>query len=103
MAAGETLKYVTHELGGKSPLIVFEDADIKNAVSASMLANFYSAGEICSNGTRVFVHTAIRGRFLAALKERVEKIRFENVLDLQTQMGSAARTTPRPWSMHRYG
>lgn len=86
--AAETLKYVTLELGGKSPLIIFEDADIDNAVSAAMLANFYSAGEICSNGTRVFVHVSIRDRFLAALKERVEKIRVGEPLDPDTQMGS---------------
>jgi betaine-aldehyde dehydrogenase len=86
--AAETLKYVTLELGGKSPLIIFEDADIDNAVSAAMLANFYSAGEICSNGTRVFVHVSIRDRFLAALKERVEKIRVGEPLDPNTQMGS---------------
>ncbi|MCH4144043.1 betaine-aldehyde dehydrogenase [Acetobacter peroxydans] len=86
--AAETLKYVTLELGGKSPLIIFEDADIDNAVSAAMLANFYSAGEICSNGTRVFVHVSIRDRFLAALKERVEKIRVGDPLDPNTQMGS---------------
>lgn len=86
--AAETLKYVTLELGGKSPLIVFEDADIDNAVSAALLANFYSAGEICSNGTRVFVHVSIRDRFLAALKARVEKIRVGAPLDPQTQMGS---------------
>ena len=86
--AAETLKYVTLELGGKSPLIVFEDADIDNAVSAALLANFYSAGEICSNGTRVFVHVSIRDRFLVALKARVEKIRVGAPLDPQTQMGS---------------
>lgn len=86
--AAETLKYVTLELGGKSPLIIFEDADIDNAVSAALLANFYSAGEICSNGTRVFVHVSIRDRFLAALKERVKKIRVGEPLDPQTQMGS---------------
>lgn len=86
--AAETLKYVTLELGGKSPLIIFEDADIDNAVSAAMLANFYSAGEICSNGTRVFVHVSIRDRFLTALKERVEKIRVGEPLDPNTQMGS---------------
>ena len=52
-----TLKHVTLELGGKSPLIVFDDADLDNAVSGALLGNFYSAGEVCSNGTRVFVHT----------------------------------------------
>jgi betaine-aldehyde dehydrogenase len=48
-AAG-TLKYVTFELGGKSALIIFEDADLDEAVSGALLANFYSAGEVCTNG-----------------------------------------------------
>ena len=58
--AAATLKHVTLELGGKSPLIVFDDADLDNAVSASLLANFYTQGEVCSNGTRVFVHRVDR-------------------------------------------
>ena len=59
-AAAETLKQVTLELGGKSPILVFEDADIENAVSGALLGNFYSAGEVCSNGTRVFVHRSLK-------------------------------------------
>ena len=62
--AAATLKHVTLELGGKSPLIVFEDADLDDAVSGALLANFYSAGEVCSNGTRVFVHESIKAPFL---------------------------------------
>src|ERR1700754_3196441 len=73
--AANQLKRVTLELGGKSPLIVFEDADIHNAVSAAMLANFYTQGEVCSNGTRVFVHRKVFDFFLMKLKERTEKIR----------------------------
>src|ERR1044072_3766256 len=72
--AASQLKKVTLELGGKSPLIVFEDADINNAVSAAMLANFYTQGEVCSNGTRVSVHRQIFNSFLKQLKERTEKI-----------------------------
>src|SRR5690554_3699439 len=53
-AASDTLKHVTLELGGKSPLIIFEDADLDEAVHGAMLANFYTQGEICSNGTRVY-------------------------------------------------
>lgn len=72
-AASGSLKDVTMELGGKSPLIVFDDADIDNAVSGAMLGNFYTQGEICTNGTRVFVHESIRDEFLKRLKERTEK------------------------------
>src|SRR6056297_803050 len=66
-ASASTLKDVTMELGGKSPLIIFDDADLENAVSAAMLANFYTQGEICTNGTRVFVHAAIHAAFMARL------------------------------------
>ncbi|MFW2588705.1 betaine-aldehyde dehydrogenase [Sagittula sp. SSi028] len=69
-AAAAEMKHVTMELGGKSPMIVFEDADIENAVGGAILGNFYSSGQICSNGTRVFVHSAIKDKFLKRLAER---------------------------------
>ena len=86
-AASDTLKNVTLELGGKSPLIVFSDADIANAVSGAMLGNFYSTGQICSNGTRVFVHRSILEAFLRALAERTAKIVIGDPLDEATQLG----------------
>ena len=86
--AATQLKRVTLELGGKSPLIIFEDADIHNAVSAAMLANFYTQGEVCSNGTRVFVQRQIFDSFLMMLKERTEKIRVGDPADPDTQMGA---------------
>lgn len=73
VSASTTLKDLTMELGGKSPLIVFEDADIENAVSAAMLGNFYTQGEICTNCTRVFVHESIYEKFAERLVERTEK------------------------------
>ena len=69
-AAATNLKDVTMELGGKSPLIIFDDADLENAVSAAMLGNFYTQGEICTNGTRVFVHQDIYPQFIERLVER---------------------------------
>jgi betaine-aldehyde dehydrogenase len=86
--AAPTLKHVTLELGGKSPLIVFEDADLDDAVSGALLANFYSAGEVCSNGTRVFVHRAVKDAFLAKLKARVERMVVGDPLDPKTQVGA---------------
>src|SRR5688572_25247658 len=86
--AASQLKRVTLELGGKSPLIIFEDADIHNAVSATLLANFYTQGEVCSNGTRVFVHRKIFDSVLMKLKERTEKIRLGEPADPDTQMGA---------------
>ncbi|MFT5880642.1 MAG: betaine-aldehyde dehydrogenase [Moritella sp.] len=71
-AAAGSLKDVTMELGGKSPLIIFNDADVDNAVSAAMLGNFYTQGEVCTNGTRVFVQEDIYPRFIAKLLERTK-------------------------------
>jgi betaine-aldehyde dehydrogenase len=86
--AAVSLKHVTLELGGKSPLIVFDDAKIDTAVAGALLANFYSAGEVCSNGTRVFVHRRIKSAFLERLKVRAGAMRIGDPLDPNTQVGS---------------
>ncbi|KPF53578.1 betaine-aldehyde dehydrogenase [Rhizobium sp. AAP116] len=86
-AAASQLKHVTMELGGKSPIVVFDDADIDSAISGAMLGNFYSTGQVCSNGTRVFVHKAIKETFLARLKARTEAILIGDPQDEATQMG----------------
>ena len=85
--AASTLKQVTLELGGKSPLLVFADADLDNAVSAALLGNFYSSGQVCSNGTRVFVQRAVLPEFLRRLLERTARLRIGDPLDPQTQIG----------------
>lgn len=86
-AAG-SVKAVTLELGGKSPLIVFEDARLDQAVSGALLGNFYSAGEVCSNGTRVFVQRRVCEEFLRRLLARVGAMRIGDPLDPATQVGS---------------
>ncbi|MXN65945.1 betaine-aldehyde dehydrogenase [Stappia sp. GBMRC 2046] len=86
-AAAKTLKHVTLELGGKSPLIIFDDADVENAVSAAINANFYSTGQICSNGTRVFVQKGIKDAFLKRLAERTALARLGDPLDEETHIG----------------
>lgn len=86
-AAASQLKHVTMELGGKSPIVVFDDADIDGAISGAMLGNFYSTGQVCSNGTRVFVHKAIKETFLTRLKARTEAILIGDPQDEATQMG----------------
>ncbi|HLY51739.1 MAG TPA: betaine-aldehyde dehydrogenase, partial [Steroidobacteraceae bacterium] len=86
--AAATLKQVTLELGGKSPLIVFEDAKLDNAVAGALLGNFYSAGEVCSNGTRVFVHRSIHAGFVERLRERTARLRVGDPLDPRTQVGA---------------
>ena len=87
-ASADTLKAVTLELGGKSPLLVFEDADLDHAVSAALLANFYTQGEVCSNGTRVFVHRDVHDRFVDALRTRTEKLTIGDPLDPATDVGA---------------
>ena len=86
-SAAVGLKQVTLELGGKSPLIIFEDADLENAVGGAILANFYSSGQICSNGTRVFVHKAIKEAFLDRLSARLEQAVILDPLDETTNFG----------------
>lgn len=86
--AATTLKHVTMELGGKSPLIIFADADIDNAVSAAMLANFYTQGEICTNGTRVFVENSIQDTFIEKLLERTRSLTIGDPTHPDTQIGA---------------
>ncbi len=86
--AAATLKQVMLELGGKSPLIVFDDARLDDAVSGALIANFYSAGEVCSNGTRVFVHRRVKQAFLERLLARVRRMRVGDPLDPGTHVGS---------------
>ena len=86
-AAAEGVKHVTMELGGKSPLIIFEDADIENAVGGAILANFYASGQVCSNGTRVFVHKAIKHAFLERLVERLRQAVIGDPMDEATNFG----------------
>jgi len=86
--AAATLKEVTLELGGKSPLIIFNDANIDNAVSGAMLANFYTQGEVCTNGTRVYVQSDVYDSFLEKAKMRSEAIKLGDPMNLDTQMGS---------------
>jgi betaine-aldehyde dehydrogenase len=93
--AGSKMKHATMELGGKSPLIVFDDADLENAIGGAMLGNFYSTGQVCSNSTRVFVQKGIHDRFVERLVERTKKIRIGDPLDPETQMGPLVNKAQR--------
>src|SRR3546814_9731145 len=86
--AAQTLKHVTLELGGKSPLVVFDDADLENAVNGALLANFYTQGEVCSNGTRVFVQQGLHDAFLARLVEKTKSLKIGDPMDPATQVGA---------------
>ena len=86
-AAAAEMKHVTMELGGKSPMIVFDDANVENAVSGAILGNFYSSGQVCSNGTRVFVQKGIKEAFLKRLAERLDGAVIGDPLDPNTSFG----------------
>lgn len=86
-AAAAGMKHVTMELGGKSPLIIFDDADLENAVSGAILGNFYSSGQVCSNGTRVFVQSGIKDAFLTRLSERLSQAKIGDPMDPETSFG----------------
>eukprot|EP00118_Oscarella_pearsei_P003458 m.14363 g.14363 ORF g.14363 m.14363 type:complete len:505 (+) comp25712_c0_seq1:133-1647(+) len=83
-----SVKTVTLELGGKSPMIVFEDADLDNAVSGAMMANFLSQGQVCSNGTRVFVHHKVKDAFIDKIVSRVKNLRVGHPMKEDTQVGA---------------
>ncbi|WP_226779458.1 betaine-aldehyde dehydrogenase [Oceaniglobus trochenteri] len=86
-AAAEGMKHVTMELGGKSPMVIFEDADLEKAVSGAILGNFYSSGQVCSNGTRVFVQRGLRDAFVARLCERLKGVVMGDPLDPAVNFG----------------
>ncbi len=85
--AARDLKKVTLELGGKSPILIFDDAHLENALNAALVANFFSSGQVCSNGTRVFVQDRIHDEFVATLARRTQAIRVGDPFDLATQLG----------------
>ena len=83
------------ELGGKSPLIVFEDANIENAVSGAMMGNWYSSGQVCSNCTRVFVQEDVMEEFVERLVERTRKLRIDDPMSPETDIGKCLSSKNR--------
>lgn len=81
------MKYITMELGGKSPLIVLPDADLENAVNGAMMANFFSSGQVCTNGTRVLIPKRRKQEFEERLLEKMEFIRPGDLMNLKTNFG----------------
>jgi aldehyde dehydrogenase (NAD+) len=87
-AAATNIKSVSLELGGKSPNIVFADADIDAAVQGAIGGIFFNQGEVCCAGSRLFVEESIHDQFVEALAERARTIRVGDPLDAATQMGA---------------
>jgi aldehyde dehydrogenase (NAD+) len=86
-SAVSNLKRLSLELGGKSPNIVFPDADFEAAVRAALWGIFGNKGEMCTAGSRLLLHEEIHDRFLDELAARARKLRLGNPLDPATQMG----------------
>jgi aldehyde dehydrogenase (NAD+) len=86
-AAAENVTDVTLELGGKSPVVVFSDADIEHAVQVMMFAMFYNSGECCTAGTRLFVHEDIYEEFMDAFVEAAQGLQMGDPLDSDTRLG----------------
>jgi acyl-CoA reductase-like NAD-dependent aldehyde dehydrogenase len=85
--AAATIKRVTLELGGKSPNLVFADADLEAAAAAAPMAVFGNAGQDCCARSRILVQRSVLDRFMDALEDAVESIRVGDPLDEDTQMG----------------
>ncbi|MBV9233876.1 MAG: aldehyde dehydrogenase family protein [Candidatus Eremiobacteraeota bacterium] len=86
-AATSNLKKISLELGGKSPNVVFADADFETAVDYALFGIFANAGQVCSAGSRLIVERSLHDRFMERLVERAQKIRVGDGFDPQTEMG----------------
>jgi acyl-CoA reductase-like NAD-dependent aldehyde dehydrogenase len=86
--SADTLKRVTLELGGKSPNIVFADADLEAAVRGATTGIFYGKGEVCAAGSRLFVDKKIKDEFMQKLVERTKKLQPGDPLDPKTRFGA---------------
>ena len=86
-AAGGEMKYTTMELGGKSPIVILPDADVEQAADGAMMANFFSTGQVCTNGTRVFVSKNMKKAFEDRLSEKMKFIRAGDLMDMNTNFG----------------
>ncbi len=86
--AADTLKRVTLELGGKSPNIVFADAEIDNAVKGAINGIFYGKGEVCNAGSRLFLERKVKDEFTEKLVARAAKMRPADPLDPKTRLGA---------------
>ncbi len=88
--AADTLKTITLELGGKSPNIVFEDADLDAAVRGATNGIFYGKGEVCAAGSRLLVQRSIKDAFLDKVAGRAKKMRPGDPMDPKTRLGAIA-------------
>jgi aldehyde dehydrogenase (NAD+) len=95
MATAGTGKKLTLELGGKSPFVVFEDADLDGAVEGTVDAIWFNQGQVCCAGSRLLVQESVAERFLAKLRARMETLRVGDPLDKVTDIGAIVSMTQR--------
>jgi acyl-CoA reductase-like NAD-dependent aldehyde dehydrogenase len=88
--AADTVKHLTLELGGKSPNIVFPDADLEAAVRGATTGIFYGKGEVCAAGSRLLVDRSIKDQFIAKVAERTKKMVAGDPLDPRTRLGAVS-------------
>jgi aldehyde dehydrogenase (NAD+) len=86
--AADTLKRITFELGGKSPNVVFADADIDQAVDGAMTGIFFNQGEVCCAGSRLFVEQSVHDKFVEKFAAKAEARRLGDPLDPRTEQGA---------------
>ncbi|MER9892758.1 aldehyde dehydrogenase [Mesorhizobium sp. M0119] len=93
----ENLAFTTLELGGKSPVVVFADADLDSAANAVVAGIFAATGQSCVAGSRLLVQRSVKDEFLARLKRKAEAIRIGDPQDPTTEMGPLATSRQREW------
>ncbi|MER8579484.1 aldehyde dehydrogenase [Mesorhizobium sp. M1423] len=93
----ENLAYTTLELGGKSPVVVFADADLDSAANAVVAGIFAATGQSCVAGSRLLVERSVKDEFLGRLKRKAEAIRIGDPQDPATEMGPLATSRQREW------
>ena len=86
-AAGGNLSSVISELGGKAPMIIFDDSDLEQAVNGAAFATFVASGQTCIMGARLVIHESIYDKFLLAISKKAKRIKLGDPFDMDTQMG----------------
>lgn len=86
-AAGGNLSSVISELGGKAPMIIFDDSDLEQAVNGAAFATFVASGQTCIMGARLVIHKSIYDKFLLAISKKAKRIKLGDPFDMDTQMG----------------
>lgn len=94
-SAASNLKRISLELGGKSPNIVFADADFEAAVDGALFAIFVNQGEVCSAGSRLIIEESIHDKFVTAMLEKTRRIKLGPGIEPETKMGPLISETQR--------